>query len=78
VVRVAFVQGIVSALDKHFRPLNERRSQETGEGTDDNFLEKRGLHHCFDSSDGARTPQSLALEAACFGLGMRVADFSPK
>lgn len=60
---VAFIQGIIGALDKDFRPLDERCGQESGYGADDNFLEKGGLHCPFNSSEGARIAQCLPFSA---------------
>jgi hypothetical protein len=50
---VAFVQCVVSPFHEDFCPLDERRGQETGEGTDEDFLEEGGVHPIFNSSDGA-------------------------
>lgn len=60
---VAFVQGVVGSFDKHFGPLNERGGAEASEGTDDDLLEERGLHWCFNSSEGARTVRELRIFA---------------
>ena len=52
-VLVAFIESVVSAFHEDLRPLNKGRSKKTGEGADDDFLDKRGVHVCFYSSDGA-------------------------
>jgi hypothetical protein len=62
-VLVAFIQRIIGAFDKDFRPLNERCGQESGYGADDHFLKKRGLHCPFNSSEGARIAQCLPFSA---------------
>lgn len=63
VVLVAFIQRVVRAFDKDFRPLNERCGQESGHRADDDFLEKGGLHGRFNSSEGARIAQCLPFSA---------------
>ncbi len=60
-VLVALIQSIVSAFHENLGPLNEGRGQETGEGANDDFLEKRGVHRSFNSSDGAIMVASLSL-----------------
>ena len=55
-VLVTRIQCVVGAFDEDFRPLDEGGGQETGKGTDDNFLEKRGVHRRFYSSEGATLP----------------------
>lgn len=50
---VALVQSVVSPFHEDFCPLDEGRGQETGEGTDQDFLEEGGVHPIFNSSDGA-------------------------
>jgi len=54
VVLVALIQGIISTFHKNLGPLDQCSGEETGEGANDNFLEKRGVHRRFNSSDGAR------------------------
>ena len=41
---IAFVQGVIGPFHEDFRPLNQRRGQETGKSADDDFLEKGGVH----------------------------------
>ncbi len=53
---VSLVQGVVSAFDKNFRPLNEGGGQETGKRANNDFLKEGGVHHHFHSSEGARSP----------------------
>lgn len=43
-VRIALIESVVSAFHKDFCPLNKGGGQETGEGADDDFLQKRGVH----------------------------------
>ena len=43
-VLVALIQGVVGPFHEDFRPLNERGGKETGEGADEDFLEKGGVH----------------------------------
>ena len=54
VVLVALIQGIISTFHKNLGPLDQCSGEETGESANDNFLEKRGVHRRFNSSDGAR------------------------
>ena len=44
VVLVAFVQGIVGPFHENFGPFDQRRGEKTGEGADQDFLKKRGVH----------------------------------
>ena len=41
---VTRVQGIVSAFDEYFSPLDEAGYQETGHHANDDFLGKRRVH----------------------------------
>ena len=43
-VLVAGVQSIVSAGNKYFSPLDEASRQETGNHTNEDFLNKRRVH----------------------------------
>lgn len=53
VVLVSLIQSVIGAFHENLGPLNEGGGQETGESANDDFLEKRGLHPSFNSSDGA-------------------------
>jgi hypothetical protein len=68
-VLIALVQRVVSAFHEDFGPFDERSSQETGKGADEDFLEKRRLHSVFESSDDA-SDETLWRQ-----FGMRFADF---
>ena len=56
VVFVALIQGVVRAFNEHFRPLDQGRRKKSGKRADDDFLEKRGVHSRFSSSEGAIAP----------------------
>ncbi len=43
-VLIALVESVVSAFHKDFCPLDKGGGQKTGEGANDHFLEKRGVH----------------------------------
>lgn len=58
-MRVSLIESVVSAFDKDLRPLNQGCGQEPGESANDDFLEERGVHPHFDSSEGARLANSL-------------------
>jgi hypothetical protein len=53
VVLVALIQGVVRAFNEDFRPLDQGRRKKSGKRADDDFLEKRGVHSRFNSSEGA-------------------------
>ena len=50
---IAFVQGVISAFHEYFCPLNECGCEETGKGTNKDFLEEGGVHPLFNSNDSA-------------------------
>lgn len=41
---VALIQGIVSAFDEYFSPLDEAGREETSDHANDDFLSKRRVH----------------------------------
>ena len=46
---VAAIQGLIRAFHEDFSPFNKAGSGESGHGTNDDFLEKGGLHWVFMS-----------------------------
>jgi hypothetical protein len=71
VVLITLVQGVVRTFHEDFGPLNERCSEETGESANDDLLEKRGVHPCFNSTDGANLGRSWD-ESRFLGTGVAV------
>ncbi|HXP34947.1 MAG TPA: hypothetical protein VN827_05315 [Chthoniobacterales bacterium] len=72
-VLVAFIQGVVGALDENPCPFDEAGGKETGEGADEDFLEEGRVHSfltativpvaklfidCFDNVSSARELQN--------------------
>jgi hypothetical protein len=53
VVFVALIQGVIRAFNEDFGPLDQGRRKKSGKRADDDFLEKRGVHSRFNSSEGA-------------------------
>lgn len=60
-VGIALVQSVIGTFHKDFCPLDQGGGEEAGEGANDDFLEKRGVHHRVNSSDGARAANSFAI-----------------
>jgi hypothetical protein len=70
VVLIALVESVVSAFHKDFCPLNKGSGQKTGEGADDHFLQKRGVHG---------TPTAVTVpEGAIFAFGCSKSQFSAR
>src|ERR1044072_3975766 len=60
-VLVALVQGVISAFDEDFSPLNEAGRQETGDRADNDFLIERRVHWAgLGSRTGAIPPPEQA------------------
>jgi hypothetical protein len=59
-VLVSLIQSVIGAFHEDLGPLNEGGGKETGESANDDFLEKRGVHRSFNSSEGARWVDSLS------------------
>jgi hypothetical protein len=54
VVLISLVESVVSAFHKDFCPLNKGGGQKTGEGANNHFLQKRGVH---DASTAVTVPE---------------------
>jgi hypothetical protein len=59
---VTLVQGIIRALNKDLRPLQNGRGEKTGERAEDHLLEKRGVHADLSSKRGAIAPERIHLK----------------
>src|SRR5436190_932600 len=50
---IAFIQGIIGPLDKHFSPFNQAGGEESHKHAEDDFLRKSGVHPIFRSTPDA-------------------------
>ena len=73
VVLVALVQGVISAFHENLGPLDQGSGKKGGKSTDEDFLEKGGVHPIFSSSDSARRIAKMPLR-----IGTRFAVFEPQ